>query len=174
VEAAFEDVEQPAGAFRLGCAATAFHWLDPAAALAQAARLLARGGWWAMWWNMFGDPEVGFDGFHEATKTLLAGPRSPSAGSAGGPWFAQDRAGRTAELVATGAFGPPEYVELRWTLVLDPPHVRALYATYSEIAIRPEREREALLDSLQKIAANEFAGRVERYVVTPVYWAQRL
>jgi len=174
VEGAFETVELRAGAFRLGCAATVFHWLDPVPALNKAARLLAPGGWWAMWWNMFGDPDVGFDAFHEATKALLAGPRSPSAGIIGGPWFAQDRAERSAELAATGAFEPPHYEEVRWTLILDPPRVRALYATYSEMAARPEPEREALLDRLQTLAQTEFGGRVERYGVTPIYWARRV
>lgn len=174
VESPFETVDLQSAAYRLGCVATAYHWLDPAPAVAQAARLIAPGGWWVMWWNMFGDPDVGVDGFHEATKALLGGPRSPSAGSVGGPWFAQDRAARTAELVQSGAFLAPEYTEFRWTLVLDAAQVRALYATYSEIAIRPAAEREALLDSLKQIAADEFRGRVERYVVTPVYWSQRL
>lgn len=170
---AFEDAELPDAGFRLGCAATAYHWLDPVRAPAKAARALARGGWWAMWWNMFGDPLVAVDAFHEATQELLAGPRSPSAGVRGGPWFAQDRATREAELGAADLL-PAGYEEHRWTLVLDPPHVRALYATYSEMAARPEAERERILDALQEIATTEFAGRVERHVVTPIYWAQRV
>src|SRR5512142_2491024 len=43
VEAPFEDAELPEGRFRLGCAATVFHWLDPHAALAKVARLLQPG-----------------------------------------------------------------------------------------------------------------------------------
>jgi SAM-dependent methyltransferase len=172
VESAFEDAELAAGRFRLGCAATVFHWLDAERALARAARAIAPGGWWAMWWNMFGDPEVEFDAFHEATFELLNGPRSPSAGVSGGPWFAQHREARAAELAAAG-FEAPHYEEVRWTLVLDPPRVRALYATYSELQARPQDERERILDRLHAIAAGEFGGRVERHVVTPVYWARR-
>lgn len=172
IEAAFEEAELPAAAFRLGCAATVFHWLDAEPALATAARLLQPGGWWAMWWNMFGDPDVARDDFHEATDELLNGPRSPSAGLVGGPWFAQDVAARAAELAAAG-FEPPHYEEMRWTLVLDPPGVRALYATYSEMQARPAEERERILDRLQEIAATDFGGRVIRHMLTPIYWARR-
>ncbi|HSV03515.1 MAG TPA: hypothetical protein VLI41_09945, partial [Phenylobacterium sp.] len=67
----------------------------------------------------------------------------------------------------------PHYEEMRWTLVLDPPGVRALYATYSEMQARPAEERERILDRLQEIAAADFGGRVIRHMLTPIYWARR-
>ncbi len=76
----FEDAVLPEAAFDLGVCATAFHWLNEEQALAKVANLLRPGGWWAMVWNVFGDRDRP-DPFHEATKALLAGPLSPSAGS---------------------------------------------------------------------------------------------
>ena len=51
----FEDAELSDATFDLGISATAFHWLDEAAALAKIARLLKPGGWWAALWNVYGD-----------------------------------------------------------------------------------------------------------------------
>jgi hypothetical protein len=66
--------------FDLGLSATAFHWLNEDLALTKVAKLLRPGCWWAMVWNTFGDQHRP-DPFHEATKMLLNGPSSPSAGA---------------------------------------------------------------------------------------------
>jgi SAM-dependent methyltransferase len=171
--APFETADLAERAFRLGCSATAFHWVDPAIGLPKVARLLEPGGWWAMWWNIFGDP-FRKDPFHEATLELLRGARSPGNGTVGGLSYGDDREARAAEMRATGRFANLGYEQVTWTLVLDPPGVRALYATYSEMAARPAAEREALLDRLERIAAEEFGGRVERNMVTAIHTAQRL
>src|SRR5262249_54257074 len=77
--ATFEDAELPSAWFDLGTAATVMHWLDEETTLRKVARVLRPGGWWAMWWNVFGDPAQP-DAFHEATNSLLAKlDRSPSA-----------------------------------------------------------------------------------------------
>jgi SAM-dependent methyltransferase len=57
VEAPFEQADLDGHAFDLGYAATAFHWLDAPTALARVRRLLRPGGHWAMWWNVYQDPE---------------------------------------------------------------------------------------------------------------------
>lgn len=169
---AFEDADLPGAAFDLGVSFTAFHWVDQAAGLAKAARLLKPAGWWVMAWNVFGDP-ARFDAFHEATGPLLAtARRSPSAGQGGVP-FALDADARRDDLAAAGGFRPADYDRFDWTLVLDPPAVRRLYATYSEITAMPAAARDALLDTLESLAANQFQGRVERNMVTAVYTARR-
>ena len=68
--ATFEDVDLPAASFDLGVAATSFHWLPVLPALQKVARLLRPGGWWAMWWTVFGDP-LRPDAFHLATQGVL-------------------------------------------------------------------------------------------------------
>ena len=166
---AFEDTELPDNAFDLGLAATSFHWVDPARGYAQAARLLKPGGWWAMVWNMFGDPDRD-DPFHEATVGLLGDSVSPSAGEASRPAYAQDVERRTADLAA---FEDIAHETRPWTLVLDPAGVRALYGTYSEINAREPVDRERVLDALAEIAGRQFSGRVERNVLTTLWTARR-
>jgi hypothetical protein len=49
--------------------------------------------------------------------------------------------------------------------------VAALYGTYSNINVRPDRE--AVLAELRRIAGDEFAGRVTRNMITSLYVARR-
>src|SRR6185437_15257048 len=51
----FEIAALDDGTFDLGVSATSFHWLDEYTALIKVARVLRRGGWWTMVWNVFGD-----------------------------------------------------------------------------------------------------------------------
>jgi SAM-dependent methyltransferase len=70
VNGAFEDVELEDSNFDFATSATAFHWLDEGTALAKIASALRPGGWWAPFWNIYGDPTQP-DLFHEATLELL-------------------------------------------------------------------------------------------------------
>lgn len=76
----FEKAELQEASFDLGVSATAFHWLKEDSGLTKVAKLLRPGGWWAAFWNVFGDSRRP-DPFHEATKSLLSAPLSPSAGN---------------------------------------------------------------------------------------------
>ena len=174
VVAPFEDADLDEGSFDLGCAATAFHWVDQRPALAKVAGLLRPGGYWTMWWNVFGDPELP-DPFHDATRSLLA-PLGTNPSHPNGPkqHFALERAARVADLESVAAFEDVQFELLRWTLVLDPDQVRALYATFSHIAVLPEAERQRILDGLRDIAAAKFGGRVERNMLTPIYICRRV
>jgi SAM-dependent methyltransferase len=173
VRAAFEDAELSVGSYDLGAAATSFHWMEQASALAQVAALLRSGGWWAMWSNVFGDPERS-DAFHQATQQLLDHqPRSPSHYTGQAHPYALDSAARLADLAATGAFIDAEFECRKWTLVLDPRQVRALYATFSQFSVLEASERERILDGLMEIAEREFRGRVERNMCTVLYTARR-
>jgi SAM-dependent methyltransferase len=173
VNATFEDAVLKAGTFDLGCAATSFHWLEQRSALAKAAGLLKPGGWWSMWWNVFGDP-AREDAFHEATLPLLGSlATTPSWNPSWKHPFALDVEARFADLNSGGFFTDIAEEQMRWTLVLDPAQVQALYATYSHIAILPEDERRRVLDGLMEIAARDFGGRVERNMITALYTARR-
>lgn len=166
----FEETQLRESGFDLGLSATAFHWLDEDLSLAKVAELLRPGGWWAMFWNVFGDPGRE-DPFHESTKSLLGTPLSPSLGKDGVP-FALDVEARLAALERTGKFDSIDHRASKWTLNLDPEQTVALYATYSNIIIHPAREK--ILDALRRIARDEFKGHVTRHMITTVYIARRV
>lgn len=165
----FEDAVLPEAAFDLGVCATAFHWLNEEQALAKVARLLCPGGWWATVWNVFGDHNRP-DPFHEATKALLEGPLSPSAGNGGLP-FALDTDARLSALERNHTFDSIQHFTGSWSLVLSPDQVVALYATYSNVNIRPDRD--VVLAELKRIAREEFHDCVTRNMITRLYIARR-
>jgi SAM-dependent methyltransferase len=161
----FEEAGLSPASFDLGCAFTSFHWLDQEPALEAVAAALKPGGAWAAVWNVFGDPARA-DPFHDATLEIMRTPeQSPSAGVRGRPPFALDAEARLADLRASG-FVEPEVVRRDWTLTLDPEGVRALYATYSEVARLESAARARMLDALAGVAERQFGGRVERNMVT--------
>ena len=171
VVSTFEDADLVPSSFDLVVAATAYHWLDPEQALPKIAVILRPGGWLALWWNAFGDPDKP-DPFHDATEPLLR-DLEPSPGTgAGGSDVALDVAARRGELETHG-FQDVEHEAMRWTLRLDAAQTRRLYATYSNIARLPDAQREMILAGIERIADAEFDGRVERQMVTSVYIAHR-
>jgi SAM-dependent methyltransferase len=165
----FEDARLDEANFDLGVCATAFHWLNEEPALTKVAKLLRPGGWWAMVWNEFGDPNRS-DPFHEATKVLLDGERSPSEGG-GNLSFPQDVKARLDAIERVGAFDVVEHRTSSWSLVLDSDQIVSLYATYSNINIRSDRE--AVLAELGRIARIEFKGSVTRNMITSLYITRR-
>jgi SAM-dependent methyltransferase len=170
----FEDAELPAATFDLGVCATAFHWLDEQAALARVAQALKPGGWWAMVWNLFGDPDRP-DPFHDATDALLNdGPRSPGHGPSAGDRFALNANGRLSGFGRSGCFEAISHEVRAWELVLDPDEVVALYSTYSDMTARPPDEQREVLAELRRIAAAPpFFGRVVRNMLTILWTARR-
>jgi hypothetical protein len=76
-----------------------------------------------------------------------------------------------AALEQTRAFDAVEHRTSAWPLILDPDQTVALYATYSNISIR--RDREAILAELGRIARDVFHGRVTRNMTTSLYIARR-
>lgn len=166
----FEDAVLDNSAFDLAVCATALHWLDEASVLQKISRVLRPGGWWAALWNEFGDDRRA-DPFHDATKDLLAAPASQGAGENGIP-FSLDSRARMAALKLSGAFDCVEHQAIQWSLILDSMQAVALYATYSNVCARSDREQ--VLAELGRIAREDFADRVERNMVTSLYIGRRV
>ena len=165
----FQDAPDPAQRFDAGHAATAFHWLEPASALARVRRWLRPGGSWAMWWNVFGDPRQP-DELMQATADLFARlPHGP--GRVAGLPFALDAARRLDEL-RTAGFNALDHHVLRWTLTQTTDAVVGLTATFSPVARLAEAERNAFLQRMAERVRRCFGGQVQRTLLTPLYLAR--
>jgi len=170
--APFEEAVMPPGSFDLGIAATSLHWIDPGLALTRAYRLLRPGGHWAMWWNIFGDPDE-TDTFQRHTHGLFERlSKSPSHGDGPKGHFGLDTKRRVAELEQAG-FGSILAEEVRWRPVLSRQQILGLTATFSPVVRLPEIERREFLDRLGTIVDEEFGGSVWRHFMTAIYTARR-
>lgn len=170
--APLEDAQLSAETFDLAVAASSFHWVDETLGLARVLAALRPGGWWAMWWTLFGDSDKP-DAFITATSPLLQNLHaSPTAGDDGRPPYARDSDARLAALEAAG-FRDTVHELARWKTSWDTHGIRALYGTFSPIARLDEKLRATILDGIARIAEEEFAGRVERTLLTSIYTARR-
>jgi hypothetical protein len=72
---------------------------------------------------------------------------------------------------AAAAFDTIEWRHSTWSVVLDAEQTVGLYASYSNVSLR--HDREAVLAELSRIARNEFNNQVTRHVTTVLYMARR-
>ena len=169
---ALEDADLPAASVDLAVAASSFHWVEEELGLAKVFAALRPGGWWAMWWTLFGVPGKP-DAFITATTPLLEGLHaSPTSGEEGRLPHALDTEARFAALEAAG-FRELEHEVVPWSASWDTSGIRALYATFSPIARLEDDRRNEILDEVARIAEREFAGHVERTLLTSLYTARR-
>jgi SAM-dependent methyltransferase len=168
----FETAELLDASFDLGVAATSFHWLDAPPTLRKIMSLLRPGGWWAMWWTVFGDPKQP-DEFRHRTEIFFEDlERSPSHGNRPNVPFALDTETRMRELREAG-FESISYESIQWTARMTTKQVLALTATFSPVACLPETQRERFMNELGRVVDEEFGGIVARNFVTPIYTALR-
>ncbi len=172
VHEAFEDAELGPRAFDLVAAATSFHWLDPDTALDKIADVLKPGGYVALWWNVFGDPERD-DAFHDATKSILADLAISPSGAPDAIPFPLDRRARETQFLRSGRFEAVKYAETSWSLMLDTAQVGKLYESFSHIQRLGDAARARILTQLMEVAQTQFGGRVERNMTSPIYVARQ-
>ncbi len=170
--APLEDAQLSAETFDLAVAASSFHWVDETLGLARVLAALRPGGWWAMWWTLFGDSDKP-DPFFYGDQPVAPGPACKP-----------DRGRRRATSVC-----PRQRREARRSrggrVQRHCARARSLENelghTWHSCALRhvlPDRaaRREAQSDDLGRRRANreeEFAGRVERTLLTSIYTARR-
>lgn len=176
---AFEDQDLAAGSVDLVASATAFHWVPTQPGLDLCADILAEGGWLALWWTVYGDPERP-DPFHEALQPVLQRlePSLLEVPGAGNPFsgdvpYALDARARIDEIASSGRFGSVHHELIPWTGRHRPEELRALFATFSPWLALPPDRRQVALDGLEQLAFNDFGGVVERPYLTSVYVTQR-
>ena len=169
----FETVDLPEARFDLVASATAFHWVETAPGLARCERFLRDGGWLALWWTFWGDPDRD-DPFHDALVPVLAAkaPHLLDADATARSYIV-DVAARAAEIDGTGAFHAVHEDTVLWDGTHDPASLRAMFGTFSAWIALPEPLHSELLDDVARIALEAFGGSVTRPYKTVLYTAQR-
>lgn len=165
---AFEDVDLSPDSFDLAVAATSFHWVAQPAGMRQLRRLLRRGGWAAIWWMLFDDPEAP-DDLTRMVEDRWGFPGAPT--SAGDPPFQLDTAARSAELSDAG-FLDVESEVIRSAVVLDTASARAPYASMAIVLRLPPEEQADVLNAVEATVDDRFGGRLEPQMVTAMYTAR--
>jgi SAM-dependent methyltransferase len=166
----FEAADLPDGQFDLAVAATSFHWVDQGTGVPKLGRVVRPGGWAALWWTIFDDPESD-DPFRQILQERL-GDGDP-AGQRHRSGFQLDTAARCGDLARLGGLTDVSSRLVHWTARLTSAELRALYASQIEIRQRPQAERDHILDTMETIAETVFGGVVHRPFVTMLYTGRR-
>ena len=175
---AFEEAPLDPESFDLIVAATSFHWVPPETGLPRCADLLRPGGSLALWWTYYGDPDRP-DPFRDALEPIFEEiapsllETFPGLAFAGAHPYALDIEHRIAEIDATGRFGAVRHEVIPWTGRHTPAALRALFASYSPCLALPPAHRTQVLDAIEHLATDTFAGLVERPYLTLIYLAPR-
>jgi SAM-dependent methyltransferase len=110
--ARFEDWDPAGRRFDAVVAATSWHWVDPEAGAAKAARILRPGGLFAAFWHVPEPPAVATEALGAAVRRLLPDAPVDLTKRVDGYGPLVDR---TAEgLRQAGGFGEPQPWEVRW------------------------------------------------------------
>jgi SAM-dependent methyltransferase len=169
IRGTFEQAALPQDRFDLAVAATSFHWVDQAAGLPKLGRVIRPGGWAAVWWTIFDDPDRQ-DAFRDALRART-GDRDP--GGQRNARFQLDAAARCRDLAERAGLTDVNHNLIRWTAELDTAQLRALYASMIRIRRLPAGDQRRILDQISLLADHDFAGRVQRPFITAMYTGRR-
>jgi SAM-dependent methyltransferase len=172
VISSFEEADVARGYFDLAVAATSFHWVDQEVGLIKLGQALRPGGWVALWWTLFRDPDQP-DQFSEALDDIL-GPVSPDAlDEAGRPPFQLDESHRRRDMTRWARLDDVTSQVITWTCEMTPVQARALYASFGRIIRCPLDEQRRILDSVERLATELSEGVVRRRFVTALYTGRK-
>ena len=118
-------------------AAQAWHWVDPALAVPEAARVLAPGGRLGVLWNLR-DERTDWVAELSALMNVAEPPDAEMHEPDFGPPFGP-------------SFGPVERLDLEWVFELDRSALTDYVASRSYVITLPEAEREALLAKVRHL-----------------------
>lgn len=170
---AFEEYQIGDGIFDLAVSATAFHWLDPGVAYPKVARVLRPGGSVALFWNEHVRSE-GDEAFFEAAQAVYA-RQAPEIfdGNYGGPPRPEEVPDRTAEIEASGSFGPPIRRRYRWDQAYDAAEYVRVLDTYSGHRNLDDETRGRLFRGIGRLIRDGFGGRIVKGYQTSLYVARK-
>jgi SAM-dependent methyltransferase len=173
VISSFEEAEIDLDGFDLAVAATSFHWVDQEVGLAKLGRALKPGGWAAVWWTLFRDPDQP-DAFSQAVERILGPATRGAFDEPGRPPFQLDQAHRRRDMTRWAGLGDVTSQLISWTCALTPAQARALYASMATVIRRPPEEQRSILDGVERLAADISGGTVTRRFVTALYTGRML
>ena len=148
-------------------ASSSWHWMDPARALAEAARILVPGGTLGAVWS---GPDP--DGAFVAQARALLSRGAPTDGDgdrqSGGERGDGTRDGSDAELASVvngdgnrpvsalevpdgGPFLRPDHQVMRWDIALDADDIIGLLGTFSWVITMPETARQRVFDQARRL-----------------------
>jgi SAM-dependent methyltransferase len=121
--------------------AQAWHWIDPARAVPEVARILSPGGRLGLLWNMRDERT----GWIRRLDEII-----------------DRRAGRP-DITVGPPFGAVEIEHFPWSVTLGPDRLLDLVASYSSIILLPRDEKAAVLGEVRRLAAThpDLVGRTE-------------
>ncbi len=172
VTSSLEDAELAPGHFDLAVGATSFHWVDQELGLSKLRNGLTSGGWVALWWTVFRDPNQS-DGFSQAVEDVLGPATRGVFDEPGRPPFQLDESHRRRDLTRWAGLNDVKSEIITWTCVLTPVQARALYATMATVIRRSPEEQLRILDEVERIATELPGGIVRRRFVTAIYTGRR-
>jgi SAM-dependent methyltransferase len=172
IESDFERAPLDHRAFDLAVAAMAFHWVDQSAGLPKLGRLVVPGGWVALWWTLWGDPDRP-DAFGLAAERLDERRTESEANEPGRPKFELDAEARLWDLERLAGLIEVDREAISWSIEMDADQVRAHYASMIGVRRRPPEEQERFLDAVANLVTGEFGGKVERNFLTVMYTGRR-
>jgi SAM-dependent methyltransferase len=171
VRGEIETADVPGAPFDLAVAATAWHWVDSARALPRVARLVRPGGWFAAWWNEYGDPaqRTAFrvaldDAYRRYLPDEMHDPTDLPASMRVAEWTERLRRGDYFDRI--------DAETIRWSYRLTSDRARRLWATFPNVNELPPLDRTGFLDNVGELV-DRFGGTVDDPYVTTVYLARR-
>lgn len=158
----------PIDEFDLTVAATSFHWVDQQLGLHKLGRSLKPGGWMAMWWTLFREPNSS-DPFTQEVERILGPTTRGAFDEPGRPPFQLDHEHRVRDLSTWGGLVDLRAETKSQPFFLSTSQARALYGSMATVLRRPLEDQERLLDAIARLVDDRFGGTVQRQFVTAMY-----
>jgi SAM-dependent methyltransferase len=173
VHASFDAWDPPTwGSFDLVCAATAWHWLDPATRYQRAHRHLRDGGMLAFWSATHVVPADGDPFFAELQEVYdEIGASLPKDHAFPAPGELPDHA---AEITATGLFVPVAVQQFDWEVTYDADSYLALLDTFSGHITMQDWQRHHLDDEIRRRLGERPDATLRRHWGAVLHVAERL
>jgi SAM-dependent methyltransferase len=168
VTAPFEQADLGDG-FDAVVAATSFHWLDQSAALSKVGRVLRPGGWAAIWWSVFSDPNREDPLLTAAAAVLGFEPGNQR----GGTGFQLDTEARCDDLRRGAGLVDVESKMIPSDVTMSADQVRALFNSMITIRRLPASQRTQVLDTLTGLVNDEYRGITTRPHLTALYLGRK-